>query len=79
MRVARVCSVLVPVCPRDEQSASPQGQVGFDCLVLGLEVVLGMRRREAQRVGSAGLVMVTPEGLAAGAGIAPGTPSMRTK
>ena len=41
--------VLVPVGPRDEQGAAPQGQIRFDRFVGRLEVVLGVRRREAQR------------------------------
>ena len=40
--------VLVPVGPRDEKGAGPQGQVGFDRFVGCLEVVLGVRCREAQ-------------------------------
>jgi len=40
--------VLVPVGPRDEEGAGPQGQICFDRFVGRLEVVLGVRRREAQ-------------------------------
>ena len=48
MSTGRFRLVLVPVGPRDEEAAGPQGQECFDRFELGLGVVEEVRRREAQ-------------------------------